>query len=98
MAAEKKTAGTVDAIVLTSSYAWYETCNDPTTARHDAEQGDKISVSKAEFERGSTTKPQGLAKTGSDAAKDAAEGKTPEPPLTKPDGHPVDPDADDLTV
>ena len=98
MAAEKKTTGTVDAVVVSDTYGWHETSSDPTTPRHDAVKGDKITVSKDEFERGSTTNPPGLAKVGSDEAKDAAEGKTPEAPLTKPDGHPVDPDLDDLTV
>jgi len=85
-------AGAVTAIVLTDTYGWHDVSNDGTTPRNEAFKGDKISVSKDEFERGSTTKPPGLAKVGSDEAKDAAEGKTPEPPLTKPDGHPVDPE------
>ena len=92
--------GTVTAVVLTDSYGWHDDHKDPTSPRNDAVKGEKITVSKAEFDRGSTTNPQGLAKAGSDKAKAAENGDDTqdEPPLTKPDGHPVDPDLDDLTV
>ena len=61
MAVGKKTTGTVDAVVLASSYSWHETSNDPTTPRHDAEQGDKITVSGAEWDRSQAMVPQGLS-------------------------------------
>lgn len=101
MADEKKTS-TVKAVVVADSYAWHETANDPSTARHDAAKGETITVSTEEFERSQEMTPHGLAKPGSDEAKVAlGELPAPAPPLTKPDGDlvgDVEPSASDATT
>lgn len=75
--ADEKTTGTVAAIVLTSSYAWHETCNDPSTPRHDAAQGETITVSAAEFKRSQEMRPPGLAKKDSKEARAFLAGPVP---------------------
>lgn len=89
---DKTSSGTVDAVVLLDTYSWHDDHRDPTSPRNDAEKGDTITVSAEEFERAQAMSPQGLAKPRSDEAK-AATGDQPadeEPPLTKPDGDPVE--------
>lgn len=92
-ATSPSSGGAVTAVVVSDSYAWHEVCNDPSTPRHDAAKGDKITVSAAEFERSQEMSPKALAKTGSDKAKAVEAGEEPadESPLTKPDGSPVEP-------
>lgn len=89
---DKPSSDTVDAVVLLDSYSWHDDPRDPTSPRNDAVKGDKVTVSAEEFDRAQAMTPQGLAKPGSDEAK-VATGDQPadeEPPLTKPDGDPVE--------
>ncbi len=85
MADAKKPTASVDAVVLLDTYSWYDDPADPTSPRNDAVKGDKVSVSPEEFDRSQAMTPHGLAKPGSDEAKADVE-----PPLTKPDGAPVE--------
>lgn len=59
----------VKAVVLYTRYRW-----DDGTQTHDADRGDEIEVSEAEFKRGSSFDPPALAKPGSDEAKAAQSG------------------------
>lgn len=88
-------ASTVEAVVLLDTYRWHDESNDPTTPVNEADKGEKIKVSAAEYKRGSTMTPPALAKTGSSEAKAVKSDEPPadqEPELTKPDQTPVDPD------
>lgn len=93
-ATARSSSGTVTAVVLLDTYRWHDECNDPTTPVNEADKGEKITVSADEFKRSQKMTPPGLAKIGSDKAKVAEDGgdTSDEPPLTKPDGSPVEPD------
>jgi hypothetical protein len=77
--AAKPTGGEVKAVVLATSYAWHETCNDPSTPRHEAAHGDEITVSGAEWDRSQTMVPKALGKA-SDAKKAADDAADADPP------------------
>lgn len=87
-----RSSATVDAIVLLDTYRWHDESNDPTTPVNEADRGEKIKVSAAEFKRGSEMTPPGLGKAGSKEAKDATSDEPPadEPELTKPDQTPAE--------